>query len=891
MQIKGLLPALLTAALLFPAHAVQLRVATYNVRLGLEAPGTAGHDAAKAVLARINADVVALQEVTIGDASSGSPSNLSSLANALGFPHLFVSSSALDTQNRVVLMSKFPFVENSTDDIISPEGANDVTRSAAVARINVPGTVNDPLIVTAHLKCCFEEDDPFRRAVEMMRIQKYLEAQGLNEDDNVFVVGDFNLLGGNLTFSSLPQGLPATFSLGNDITFDVPYYSNPTDYFTAEGLVNPGYLQQNGSSTNTFITGGILDHILVSGALAARNPMTEIYNSEHDSIFPGLPKSGGPLPSETSEDASDHYAVFGDFELDGGLPLSVSITPSSLTESSAPATVTVTLPNPAAETVRITLTSTDNTEAILASNTLTFAPGQSEQTTTLTPRVDSILDGSQALEIQAAGSGYNGTSANVTVDDSDAPFYSLTQLGSPVVDTFPNFAGEQSPSEWLVAGATWSGLDDGSSTTRAARSYGEGSIGILTSSETSFTTSIRNDTGSPISSLRVDYLATQWLSRQNGSPDRWQVSFTENGTTKSLQDLEFVASTQLPSGAINPPSAHPRKAYLRGLNLQPADSITLTFTAKPGEGGTTASADVFVNELHYDNQGTDAGEFIEVVVGPAFTGDLSEIVLYLYNGSNGSPYDSPHPLSTFQQGTVAPSGHRFFWKEITGIQNGAPDGFALVANEIVQEFLSYEGTFTASGGPADGMTSVSIGVSQNNSSEVGQSSLALAGTGSFSNDLTWGTQAGEFTAGEINAGQSFGAAVQPQGIGLDNFSIVALIDSDGDQLSDDEEWALGTNPDKSDSDGDGQDDFFESVLAETDPLSSSSLLEITLVADSSGITTVSFPTLEGRIYIIEYSADLETWLQSEGFEGDGGPRGLVFPETDKIFFRVRIIAP
>ncbi len=892
MQLNGLLPSLLTAALLLVnAQAVPLRVATYNVRLGLEEPGTPGHDAAEAVLSRIDADVVALQEVYIGDANSGNPSNLASLASDLGFPHIFIATSALDTQSRVVLMSKYPFVTNSTEDIVSPPGANDVTRAAAAAKIDVPGTDNDPVFVTAHLKCCFEEDDPFRRAVEMIRIQKYLESKGLDGDDNLFVLGDFNLLGGNQTFSSLPQGLPASYSLGNDITFDVQYYSDPTNYFTAEGLVNPGYRQQNGTSTNTFIGGGLLDHLLVSSSVAARNPMTEIYNSSLDSSFPGLPKSGTPLPANTSGDASDHYAVFGDFELDGGLPLAIAVSPSSLTETSAPATVTVTLPTPAASTIQISLASTDATEAILGASTLTFSPGQSVRTTTLTPSVDSILDGLQSFEIQAAASGFSGAIANVTVSDVDTTFYSLTQVDTPVLESFPNFGGEQGPSEWLVTGAAWSGVDDGTSPVQGARSYGEGSMGIVTSSNATFTTTVQNDTGSPVTSLRVDYLATQWSSNQNGSPDRWEVSFTENGATKNLPDLEFMANTALPSGAITPPASQPRQAYLRGLDLQSGEAITLTFTAIPGEAGTATSDEVFVNEFHYDNLSEDTGEFIEVVVGPAYTGDLSGVVLHLYNGSTGISYGDEHPLSTFQSGTTAPSGHRFFWKEIAGIQNGAPDGFALVTNGVVQQFLSYEGTFTASGGPADGITSVSLGIAQNNSSQAGQSSLALSGTGSSYSDFTWGAQPGAFTEGEINIGQSFGAAVQPQGIGIDDFSVIALSDSDGDQLSDAEELAIGTDPSKADSDGDGQDDFFELILAETDPLSGASFFKITLIVDLSGITTVSIPTLEGRSYFIESSIDLESWAQNEEFEGDGEPWGLVFPETQRIFFRARIIAP
>ena len=51
-----------------------------------------------------------------------------------------------------------------------------------------------------------------------------------------------------------------------------------------------------------------------------------------------------------------------------------------------------------------------------------------------------------------------------------------------------------------------------------------------------------------------------------------------------------------------------------------------------------------------------------------------------------------------------------------------PDGIALVnASSVVVQFLSYGGTFTAVNGPANGMLSTDIGVSENGSgTPVGQ---------------------------------------------------------------------------------------------------------------------------------------------------------------------------
>ena len=891
MQLKGPLFALLIAAFLPRAHAVQLRVASYNVKLGIESAGTSSHDAAKAVLARINADVVALQEVNLSDVTSGNPANLDEFASSLGYDHVFVPTGALDFQSRVVLISKFPFASNSTVSIVSPSPANDMTRAAAAAKIDVPGTTNDPVIITAHLKCCFEPDDPFRRAVEMIRIRQYLNAQGLDGSDNVFFVGDFNLLGGNQTFTSIPAGLPPSYELGNDIQFDVQYFSDPVDYFTNEGLVNPGYRQQNGTSSDTFISGGVLDHLLVSAAIASRSPMTEIFNSSLESSFAGLPKSGSALPAGTSAAASDHYPVFGDFELDGGLELNLTVAPSTLSEVSAPATLTVTLAAPQATTVEISLVSGDPSEAVPADSILTFAPGQTVKSTTLIPLSDGILDGPQTFQILASGTGFNGGSVDVTVNDADLASYSLSALNSPVSDTFENFVGGQSPAKWTTTGAAWIGQDDGNIPVQGARSYGSGSLGILTSSIASFTTTVRNDTGSPVTSLMVAYEASQWSSIQNGSANRWQVSVIENGEEKVLPGLEFLASTALPTGPVSPPLTQTKQAFVRGLDLQPNESIMMKFSAIPGQPGQVASDDVFINEFHYDNAGEDEGEFVEIVVGPAYSGNLADLVLYLYNGINGLPYGPEYPVSTFEAGEVTASGHRFFWKDISGIQNGSPDGLALVSEGTVRQFLSYEGTFTGSGGPATGLTSVRIGVEQSSGTPVGESSLALSGSGSDAQNFRWTTQPGPFTAGRINVGQSFGGAVEPQGIAIDHFSVTALIDSDGDFISDDEEAILGTNPLLADSDGDGQDDFFEVFLAETNPLSGSSFLKITLVHDSSGVLTVSVPTIAEKIYQIEHSLDLEIWEASEEFPGDGFPLMLAYPETAEMFFRVRISAP
>ncbi len=72
----------------------------------------------------------------------------------------------------------------------------------------------------------------------------------------------------------------------------------------------------------------------------------------------------------------------------------------------------------------------------------------------------------------------------------------------------------------------------------------------------------------------------------------------------------------------------------------------------------------------------------------------------------------------------------------------------------VIELISYEGSFTATDGPANGMTSTDIGVSESNSTPVG-TSLQLTGSGYKKEDFTWVGGLPE-TAGTVNQQQSLG---------------------------------------------------------------------------------------------------------------------------------------
>ena len=176
-------------------------------------------------------------------------------------------------------------------------------------------------------------------------------------------------------------------------------------------------------------------------------------------------------------------------------------------------------------------------------------------------------------------------------------------------------------------------------------------------------------------------------------------------------------------------------------------------------------AEVFVNEIHYDNSSGDVGEAIEIA-GRAGT-DLTGWTIALYNGNGGGVYD------TISLSGIIPDqddGYGTLSFTRSGIQNG-PDAIALVdtGGNVVQ-FLSYEGTITATDGPAFGLTSDDIGVAEDGGTPAGFS-LQLTGTGTFYSDFTWeAPRADNF--GAVNIGQDFVAANPAGTLFIDDAQVV-----------------------------------------------------------------------------------------------------------------------
>jgi predicted extracellular nuclease len=119
----------------------------------------------------------------------------------------------------------------------------------------------------------------------------------------------------------------------------------------------------------------------------------------------------------------------------------------------------------------------------------------------------------------------------------------------------------------------------------------------------------------------------------------------------------------------------------------------------------------FISEIHYDDSTAagDTGEFVEVQF-PAGATSSAGYSIVLYNGGNGAVYD------TDALGPVSADGAAVVTYSTNGVQNGSPDGVALMNGSTVVEFLSYEGPMTTAIG-----TSTDIGVGETNSTAPGTS--------------------------------------------------------------------------------------------------------------------------------------------------------------------------
>lgn len=161
----------------------------------------------------------------------------------------------------------------------------------------------------------------------------------------------------------------------------------------------------------------------------------------------------------------------------------------------------------------------------------------------------------------------------------------------------------------------------------------------------------------------------------------------------------------------------------------------------------------WINEFHYDNDGSDVDEFVEVVIENSDLFNLSDFTMSLYNGSDGLIYKS-ETLNNFNF-TAIHNGYSFYLLPIDGIQNG-PDGIGLSWQGYHIQLLSYEGSFKAKEGPAVNKYSSDILIEESTSEPIGIS-LQLKGSGYKYNHFIW--KKADSTPGNKSFRQEFAAHI------------------------------------------------------------------------------------------------------------------------------------
>ncbi len=235
------LTAALSLCLSLPSAARTVRVASYNVLFGVGSVNGPEYNAVADVLTRIDADVVAFQELTSGDRA-----NWEALADELGYAHTaFGGNGPLSGGLKVGYCSRHPIL--SASGIASPQNCGgttvkELTRQPLRIAVDVPDAENPLVLWAMHHKASSGNDDRFRRAIEARRITgdiaAYLAANPTHSE--YIVLGDMNDDVGDFQtaqYNSLPSGLPGSYQLGCDITFPVPHAVFPEDHYEATGKV------------------------------------------------------------------------------------------------------------------------------------------------------------------------------------------------------------------------------------------------------------------------------------------------------------------------------------------------------------------------------------------------------------------------------------------------------------------------------------------------------------------------------------------------------------------------------------------------------------------------------------------------------------------------------
>lgn len=287
-----------------------IRIATWNIE-GVGSPGSDEYDALIDVLRRIDADVIGLNEIDIGETSI-----LEDIAAQLGYDTVVVPGTNPFGDIRNGMLARVPVqasTVHSAADISGDSSANDVTRKPV--SVTLPSGLQ---IAVMHCKSGFDDTDEFRRNIDAIRL-----GQVPSNPAGSIVMGDINhevdeAQDSPTTFTDIPWDVPGGYFLGGalyDQLVGGGIHNGPFTHFDEAGYAVVEAAQMDGSLATRNESGRRIDYILVGADLVSRVRGSEIYDARDDGAGVGLEKAGDPPLRNVSERAADHLPVFIDLAI------------------------------------------------------------------------------------------------------------------------------------------------------------------------------------------------------------------------------------------------------------------------------------------------------------------------------------------------------------------------------------------------------------------------------------------------------------------------------------------------------------------------------------------------------------------------------------------------
>ena len=136
-----------------------------------------------------------------------------------------------------------------------------------------------------------------------------------------------------------------------------------------------------------------------------------------------------------------------------------------------------------------------------------------------------------------------------------------------------------------------------------------------------------------------------------------------------------------------------------------SENLSVTWAVAAPTPGDVLPSGLVINEVDYDQPGSDAAEFIEIFNAGASAVSLDGLALQLINGSSASIYDTIDlPAAILGAGEFfvvcgdaanTPNCDLDTTPDTNLIQNGSPDAIALVQGTTIIDVISYEGSVAA----------------------------------------------------------------------------------------------------------------------------------------------------------------------------------------------------